>query len=218
MALSRSQDPLLPRLVADLRPVRPLRLRRRLLGWLLLQTTVLAVVASRVLRPDIATALHRAAFVVELAALLSAGGLAAWLAVRAAFPARSPGWRPVAVALALAGVGLFLFALRPPSPDMPAVGLTMAGARCLAMTLMLAALPWLALVALLVRGAPVAPARAGTLAGAASLLFAAAGTRVACALDDPLHLVAWHGLPVVLGAGLSGLLGAAWLGRWARSA
>ncbi len=216
MTHPQANDTVLARLVADLRPVRPLHLRRRLLGWLFLQGLILAVVASQALRPDIAAALHGPAFVIELAVLLSAGGVSAWLAVRTAFPARSPSWRLVGAALALAGVGLILFAAHSRGPDMPA-GAFAAGARCLTMTVTLAALPWLVLVALLVRGAPVAPARAGALAGAASLLFAAAGARVACALDDPVHLMVWHGLPVVLGVGLSGVLGAAWLGRWARA-
>lgn len=61
---------------------------------------------------------------------------------------------------------------------------------------------------------PSAPAGAGALAGAAAFLLAAAAMRVAYRIDDPLHLVTWHALPITLGAGLSARVGVVWLGRW----
>jgi hypothetical protein len=91
------------------------------------------------------------------------------------------------------------------------------GVPCFKTTVMIAALPWLALLLLIGRRASVMPTRAGLLAGAAAFLLAAAGMRAACSLDDPLHLIVWHGAPVVLGRAISALLGAAFLGRWAAS-
>jgi hypothetical protein len=205
---------LVERLVRDVRPVRALRPRRLLLVWLALQATVLAALAVHALRPDIGAVLHRPLFVAQALALTVSGAVAAWLAVRSAFPDRAPGPRSVGLAGALG-----VFGLTPSAASGPHVGgsFVAMGLPCSTMTVALASLPWVALLLLVGRGASVVPARAGLLAGAAAFLLAAAGMRAVCSLDDPLHLLAWHGGPVALGAAVSCLVGAAFLGRWAAS-
>jgi len=61
------------------------------------------------------------------------------------------------------------------------------------------------------RGAPLDAVLAGGSTGAAALLIAAAAVRIACPIDDELHLFAWHTVPVVVGIVLSALAGAKWL-------
>jgi hypothetical protein len=40
--------------------------------------------------------------------------------------------------------------------------------------------------------------------------------RLVCPVDDMLHLLAWHGLPVVAAVLVSTLIGVLWLPRWRR--
>ncbi|UYH54845.1 DUF1109 domain-containing protein [Qipengyuania sp. SS22] len=63
-----------------------------------------------------------------------------------------------------------------------------------------AVLTFAALVVWLRRGAPVAPATAGTFAGIAAGAIGSFAYGLACPLDTLAHLGTWHALPVVLGA------------------
>lgn len=214
MSLPEIHQALVDRLVRDVRPVRPLRSRRLFFAWLVLQATVLAALVAHGLRPDIGAILHRPLSVAQVLALVASGILAAWLAARGAFPDRAAGSLSVAAMVTLAVAGLTPFVTSTPQlPDSFAA----MGVPCFTMTVVIAALPWLALLLLVGRGASVMPTRAGLLAGAAAFLLAAAGMRATCSVDEPWHLLVWHGAPVVLGGAISALLGAAFLGRWAAS-
>jgi hypothetical protein len=90
------------------------------------------------------------------------------------------------------------------------------GMPCTARMLALASVPWLVLVVAQWRGAPLHAMRAGALAGAAAFVAALVWTRFLCTHDEPLHVVAWHQLPVPLGTGVSAIAGAVCLGRWRR--
>jgi hypothetical protein len=92
-----------------------------------------------------------------------------------------------------------------------------AGLHCLRNTALMALLPIGLLLVTLRRGAPVAPGRAGLLAGAAGWLLAYLFVRLTCPLEDALHLWAWHLGPVVAAAGGAAALGAVWLDRWKRT-
>ena len=55
----------------------------------------------------------------------------------------------------------------------------------------------------------------GLFVGAGALSFSFAIMRVACPIDEPLHLLAWHLLPALALIGLSTLAGGIWLRfRW----
>lgn len=205
---------LVDRLVADARPVQPLRSRRLLLAWIVLQAAVLAALVVHGLRPDIGTMLHRPLFVAQVLALITSGTLAAWLAARGAFPDRAAALRSIAavVVLAISGLIPLVTGTLGSLDSFVAMGLP-----CLAMTIMVAAAPLGGFLLLIGGGASVMPARAGLLAGAAAFLLAAAGMRAVCSLDDPLHLLVWHALPVVWGGAVAALLGGIFLGRWAVS-
>jgi hypothetical protein len=90
------------------------------------------------------------------------------------------------------------------------------GIPCAYLTAMLAALPWLVLWWAVKRGAPLRGGISGLWIGAGALFFAFAMMRIACPIDDPLHLITWHFLPTVMWITLSALAGSAWLGLRAR--
>jgi hypothetical protein len=214
MSTSGLHQALVDRLVADVSPVRPLRAHRLFFAWVVLQAVALTALAGHACRPDIGPVLHRPLFVAQVLALMTSGTLAAWLAARGAFPDRAAG--PLSVA-AVVGLGMAgLIPIVTSTPPLPA-SFVARGVPCLTMTVMAAAAPWLALLLLVGRGAPVLPARTGLLAAVAAFLLAAAGMRAACSLDEPLHLLAWHAAPVVGGGAVSALFGAVFLGRWAAS-
>jgi len=77
----------------------------------------------------------------------------------------------------------------------------------------LAALPLAALVAAVARGMPPAPWLAGALAAGASFVLAAVGLRLACPIDESLHLLVWHGGAAAGGMMIASLFGAVWLAR-----
>lgn len=218
MEMSGYHDPLVDRLIADARPVRPRRLRRLFSTWALIQATVLVALVWHGLRPDIATAARRPLFVAEIVMLAISGTLAAWLTVRAAFPDdRAPGSGWGATVAVLGACGLIPFAAGTHTAPMSLETFVATGSPCFLMTVTIAAAPWVGLMLLIRRGASVIPGRAGLFAGLAAFLVGAAAMRAVCPLEDPMHLLSWHGLPLVLGAGLSSVLGAALLGAWAVS-
>ena len=107
-----------------------------------------------------------------------------------------------------------LWFLQPRHGELAVTQFIGTGIGCASRTVVLAALPLCALLIAVRRGAPLAPARAGALAGGAAFLTAALLMRIDCPLDERLHLLVWHALPVAGGAGLSAVIGFVWLRRW----
>jgi Negative regulator of sigma F len=64
------------------------------------------------------------------------------------------------------------------------------------------------------RGAPLAAGVAGALVGGAAFMIAFGVMRVACRLDELLHLLVFHALPVVVGVLCSVLVGLLLFPRW----
>ncbi|HYY05649.1 MAG TPA: NrsF family protein, partial [Candidatus Limnocylindria bacterium] len=183
-------------------------------AWSMLPLAMLASFVAWHARPDYGAQLRRPLFVLDLASLVLAAAVSAWLALRAAVPGSGPARRDVRLALGLGGVGVLLLAWGPAGAEVALGQFVRAGWRCFLMTALLATPPLAVLLWALRRGAPLAPASAGALAGAGALLASAAAMRIACPVDDPLHLIAWHMVPILLGVALSAFAGAAWLGRW----
>ena len=214
-----SHHELVENLIADADPVRPLPPPgRRLDAWLVLSLgAVLTVVALLLhVRPDVTTAIVTGPFLCAVGSSLAAAWAVAWLALRAAIPGEEPGRREMRFAIVLSVAAILVVLLAPARTPASLASFVGIGLRCLLGTLMLAAVPWAALLLALRRGAPVTPGRAGALAGAAAFLMAAAGMRFVCSIDEAFHLLAWHTAPIAAGAGVSALVGAAWLGRWSR--
>lgn len=199
-------------LAATVRPVRPLwPVRVRLGLWLLLESIVLLWVATHT-DNDFMRKLGHLEYALELAFFAAAATLAAMMALRVAIPGRSAGPREVALAIVLVLIGTALVMVGEPArTGYPLGEFLHVGIGCAVRTCVLAALPWLALWWAVKRGAPMRGAAAGALTGAAALLFAFALMRIGCPIDEPLHLVTWHLLPVLALTALSALAGAAWL-------
>jgi hypothetical protein len=213
-----SHDALVEKLVADARPVRPLRAPRvRLAAWLVLALLVVLVSAAIMhVRPDLTEAIGTLSFLIGVATPFAAALMAAGLVLRLAVPGEEVDLREIGFAVLLSAASVLLVLLAPIAAPASLASFVGAGWRCLLSTLVMAGLPWAALLVALRRGAPVAPGPAGAFAGAASFLVAAAGMRIVCSTDEALHLLAWHAAPIVAGAGISALVGVAWLGRWGR--
>src|SRR5262245_9768880 len=83
---------LVARLIADVRPVRPLwSPRTRLALWLILQVLTAGVAVAFGLRQDLGDHLRRPLFLLEVGALVAAGAMAAALALCGAVPGMASG-------------------------------------------------------------------------------------------------------------------------------
>jgi hypothetical protein len=204
------------RLVDDLRPVRRLwSPGARTALWVALEALMLLYLLATRARGDLGALLTMPGVLLELAAVVTASILLARLAFAAGVPGHAvhPGVRVVAFAcVALAGVHVLTLPFR---TDLPLSAFA-AGAHCGAQTAVLAFVPWLVILVALRRAAPFRGALAGALAAGAAFLMAFAFQRLICPVDDMLHLLAWHGLPVVAAVLVSALVGALWLPRWRR--
>jgi len=145
-----------------------------------------------------------------------AGVIAAYFALRAAVPGRE--LYPAEVVLLLIVTLLFsLLLLHQPSDARLQLSQFIAvGKVCALSVLMLAALPWLALLWAVKRASPLSPGLDGALIGAAAFLCSFALMRLNCPIDDGLHLFMWHFLPAVLGIALSAGAGMVLLRRETR--
>jgi hypothetical protein len=199
-------------LAGTVRPVRPLwPVRMRLVLWLLLESIMLLWVATHT-GNDFVRKLGHLDYALEVAFFGAAATLAAMMALRVAIPGRSAGPREIALAVVLVLIGTALVAVGEPArTGYPLGEFLHVGIACALQTCILAALPWMALWWAVKRGAPMRGAVAGGLTGAAALLFAFALMRIGCPIDEPLHLVTWHLLPVLVLTTLSAMAGAAWL-------
>jgi len=203
-------------LVADVRPVPPIRPPGvRLVWWLLVATGgLLYGVLSP--RPDLHEHLGHGTFVVELIVLGALATWSAWLSARGAFPDRVPSRTEHRAAAGLLVLAMTTALARQPDWDIPLGAFLAAGAPCLATTLGLALAPAMVLLAAAARGAALAPRWTGALAGGAGVVTAYVAMRLHCPLDDGLHLLIWHALPIGIGAALCAGTGVWLLGRWLR--
>ncbi len=199
-------------LAGTIKPVRPLwPVRARLGLWLLLEALVLVWAATHT-GNDFMRKFGHLDYALEVALFAAAATLAAMLALRLAIPGRRAGPTEVALSVVLALVGIALVAIGEPMRTGYSLGEFLSvGVGCAIETCLLAALPWIALWWAVKRGAPMRGAAAGASTGAAALLFAFALMRIKCPIDDPLHILTWHLMPVLVITALSALAGAAWL-------
>ena len=111
-----------------------------------------------------------------------------------------PSSGPIAAA---ALISVLLVSREPAASEVRLGSFMLAGIRCVGCTALLAAIPWCALFWAVRRGMPLPTDKAGALIGAAAFSFAFAATRLGCPIDDSVHLLAWHVLPVAAGTALS---------------
>lgn len=211
-------DTVAEQLVADAQPVRPLwQPRARLVSWLAFAGFTFAVVAAFGLRASVVPKLGDVVFVLQVVFLLLGGATAAHLALRAAIPGLLLDVEEIVVSVALVVVGLLLALAEPAGPTVSAGEFLARGIQCTCSVLGVAALPCALLLWAQRRGAPVNGRIAGAYAGVAALAFSAAAIRIACPIDERVHLAVWHLGPIVAGVVLSAAAGTRWLDQWDRT-
>ena len=197
--MTDTSDTFLDSLVADLRPVAPLRQRSGMaLAALALALGAILVLSVYGMRQDFAAG-HPAQLALTAAGLFLVLALAsAWVAVDMARPAvgtRREGWGWTALmAAVLPGSALALMAMNLVSGQ-PA-GLDPHGYSCLGLGCGFGLLTAAALTLWLRRGAPSSPARAGLLTGVAAGAAGIFAVSLCCPSDSLLHIGIWHGATV----------------------
>lgn len=202
---------LVDHLAADLKPVRRLwPVSVRLTLWLVLE----AAVAAWVLRHthnDFIRKLGTPDYALQTFLFAAAAVVAAVIALRCAIPGRQTRSATVALAIVMVAVGTALVMMQPMRTGDSLGEFIRVGRTCAYQTCLLAAAPWVALWWAVRRGAPMRGGWAGLAVGCAALLFSFALMRLGCPIDERLHLVIWHLLPVAVVAALSALAGVFWL-------
>lgn len=187
----------------------------RMAKWFMLSLMFAAtVVVVMGLRPDIASKLGDTRFLIEVGAAVMTSMLAAGAAFCAGCPGR-PIWErfaplpAVAVWLGSLAYGCWeSFIAR----GTGALALTI-DLMCLPYILMVASVPMLLILAMIRRGAPIAPKSATMLAILASTSLGAAALRLFHTEDDCLMVLVWQFGSVALLASAGALLGRSFL-RW----
>lgn len=196
------------RIVADLRPVRRLwPLSLRLGVWAALEAGVLLFVARYSHRADLARDLTNPWYLLTITAFILTGVVGATLALRAAIPGREPQPAETAFLIVLASASPLLLIHEPFNGTVPLSTFVDAGLPCALGTFIFAAVPWLALLWAVKRGAPLSAGFDGALIGAAAFFSSFAVMRMNCPFDEATHLLVWHFLPALIGVALS-----AWAG------
>lgn len=205
----RSED-LIPRLADDLRPVRPARHPAVSTGlWLgVAAVAVLAAVLVSGPRHDLAARLATGVDMPQILAASATGILAAFAAFQLALPERDRRWAllplPAAAAwLATMGWGCMQDFARL-GPEALRVGVSLP---CLAFIVGLGApltvaMLWLARHAAWLRPGPVA-----ALGGLSAAALASVGLSLVHHLDAAVMVLVWHGLSVLVVAGVASRLG-----------
>jgi len=194
-------DELVHALAKDLTPVRrlPGAERRALVFCAFGLALVGLALAVHGLRPDWQRKLADPEFLREQVALAAVFAAAAWAAHRVVVPGRGS----FAVkALPLAGLGVWLALVASRHAGFGELG--PPGVKCVARMVALAFVPLLALVLALRRAAPLEPGRTLALAAWSASALGMFATQFLCPRDGTLHVLVWHGGPVVL-AGLVAL-------------
>lgn len=203
-------------LVRDLRPVRRvLTPGMRTVVWLGLEALVLGYVLLVEAQPGVGSLFTMPGFVLEFVGFVAAAAALAMLAFRSGVPGERPGGAVralAAVAFLVAAVHVVTLPLRTEG----SLGEFLAGRSCATHMALLAVVPWLVMLVALRRTAPFRGAMSGALAAGAASLMAFAFMRISCPTEDVLHVVTWHGLPIVAALVVSAVVGALWLPRWRR--
>ncbi len=203
---------LIDRLAADLEPVRPARPGRLFALCLAVQLGAISGFLALVgRRPDLSERLVEPAFFGVLVLLAVAAAWSGSIAIRLAVPGRAvserAGWLLPVVPLALAGLVLIL---NPFSPTWPGLASAASGClRCAGLTAAAAAVPWLVVLAVVSRLAPLNELRIGMFAGLSAFLIGAIVTELHCPSSSGYHLAFGHYLPVVLFSALACVVAAA---------
>lgn len=203
---------LVRRLATEVTPTRRLwSVGVRLGIWILLEVGVLAWVIIHT-DNDFIKKLRQPVYAFEILCFAAAAIISATLALRSAIPGRALRASEGTFAAVLVLVGAALVAAAEPMNTSNLLGdFVRTGLPCARGTWMLGALPLLLLWWMVRRGASMRGGLSGLLVGAGALFFSFAMMRVACPIDEPLHVLTWHLLPALALIALSTLAGGTWL-------
>ncbi|MEO7158076.1 MAG: NrsF family protein [Vicinamibacterales bacterium] len=202
-----TSDEMVSALVSDLRPVSPLRHPAVRAGrWLLVAVVggTLAVLAYGV-RPDWRAVGVTPEFLIQTGLLVMATVVAAAGSLTLAVPGeRLSLVRRAAPVAAVAAWAAWL------AIDVGmSTGLVIDnGWGCVGKAISIAAIPGVALLVMVARGAPIETLRALTLAALAAAAVGAIGVGMACPNVDAAHLLMWHVSPVIALPGAAALIAA----------
>lgn len=204
--LPDNTDAFLASLVADLKPVAPLRQRNGMaLAGLALALGAVLVVGLLGLRRDFAAGQPEPLALIAAGLFLVLALASAWGAIDMARPAvgtRRDGWGWTALMAAVLPAAAMAVSALSALAGQP-VAIDHTGYPCLCLGAAVGLLTGAALVAWLRRGAPSSPARAGLLAGVAAGAAGIFAVSLWCPHNSLLHIGFWHGGTVIV----MGLLG-----------
>ncbi len=210
-------DALIDSLVGDLRPVPPRNVGRLITILVTLAAIELAgFLALGTMRPDIGTALGRAAFWWKMVGLGILAVLGAHVALGSFDPVSSPRRGLRRWGLALAGLVLIGAAIDVAGQglgDLPGRLMWHMGIECLTVMTVLSVPPVIALGLMMRRGAPTDRQASAVAVGLAAAAWGAFIFAFHCPSDDPVYIVFWY----ALGSGVITLLARAILplaARW----
>jgi len=183
--------------------------------WLALEAVVLGYVLVVEARPEAGSLFTMPGFVLEFVGFVAAAAALAMLAFRSGVPG-APRGGVVRVFALVAFLVAVLHVVSLPFRTDGSLGDFLAGRVCAAHMAALAVVPWLAMLIALRRAAPFRGAMAGALAAGAASLMAFAFMRITCPSEEMIHVVTWHGLPVLAALVVSAVVGALWLPGWRR--
>ncbi len=192
-------DPLIDGLVAGLTPVRPRRPWRETAVLAALGVVEIAAYLQwRPMRPDMMAAMHTPSLWWKAGSLLLIAviALAAVLAGAGPAPSRAR-WRSWLLAAGVAALAAGLV-IASGQPSLIARIGWREGITC-ALAVVVLSLPAAAALALLLRrAAPARPVHAATAAGLAAAAWGGFVFTIACPHDDPLYIIVWFGLAVLI--------------------
>lgn len=208
MTMARDPEDLIDSLVADLKPVTPLRLRAGLTqAAIAMGVGVVAVALSLGLRADIMAMKPEPMALVAMGLFMILALSSAWAALDMAAPSvgvRRDGWiwsALMAAVLPAAALALVADRLR----SGLGLGIDSHGLQCMIVGLIAGVLTAAILVLRLRRGAPTSPQRAALLVGAAGGAAGIFAVSLCCPANDMIHIGVWHGGTVLLSAALARL-------------
>lgn len=207
--MSQQFEPLIAGLVADLQPVKPLKLRGGLalsLGGLLVCVLIVALAAG--LRPDILAGQLDPVFLLSSGLFLLLAIASSFTVIEMSRPhvgGHRDGWMWAVATTALLPASAALLAgiawLRGATPTVD-----FEGVKCLAMGVTLGAIVGLSLTFWLQKGAATSPERAGLLTGLAAGSSGIFAFALHCPHNDIAHIGLWHGLAVAVSAAIGRLI------------
>jgi hypothetical protein len=198
--MTRIDPGFLDRLADDLEPVRPIDHKRAIVG--LTGFALLGLVAVGTIlgsRADILAGQPGAVFIFRTLMLLALGSITAAATLALARPGvgrASRAWMGALAMAALVPVTALILAVADPASAFQAVWWPSA-ALCLGVSLTAATGFGAILVLHLRRGAPVSPARAGTLVGLASGSLGVLVYSLHCPANSVIYIGLWYGLAIL---------------------